>query len=76
MYAIPLEINRIQGIMLLLAKANQNGREISFATGKGKPGHESTEQAMVFPGVRRELRKVLSRNQADKVQVFFCIFSR
>lgn len=51
MYAIPLEINRIQGIMLLLAKANHNGREISFATGKGKPDHESIEQAMVFPGV-------------------------
>ena len=76
MYAIPLEINRIENIILLLDNANRSRIEIAYATGKGKPGHESTEQAMVFPGVRRELRKVLSRNQADKVQVFFCIFSR
>ena len=50
MYAIPLEINRIQNIILLLANANRSRIEIAYATGKGKPGHESTEQAMVFPG--------------------------
>ena len=50
MYAIPLEINRIQNIILLLANANRSGIEIAYATGKGKPGHESTEQAMDFAG--------------------------